>query len=68
MVPVWSPQVVSIWTVVPSSSATVQMWSVVDTVEQEMPSNIIDRMDDFDILVGGCLDYTMERLAQKNRG
>ena len=41
---------------------------VLSWVEQGMPSNIIDRMDDFDILVGGCLDYTMERLAQKNRG
>lgn len=24
-------------------------------------------LDDFDILIEGCLEYTMERLAQKNR-
>ena len=40
---------------------------VLSWVEQGMPSNMIERMDDFDILVGGCLDYTLERLAQKNK-
>ena len=41
---------------------------VLSWVEQGMPSSVIERMDDFDILVGGCLDYTLERLAQKNKG
>lgn len=40
--------------------------TVLSWVERGMPSSVIERMDDFDILVGGCLDYTMERLAQKN--
>lgn len=40
---------------------------VLSWVEQGMPSSVIERMDDFDILVGGCLDYTLERLAQKNK-
>lgn len=40
---------------------------VLSWVERGMPSSIIERMDDFDILVEGCLEYTMERLAQKNR-
>lgn len=35
-------------------------------VERGMPSSVIERLDDFDILIEGCLDYTMERLAQKN--
>ena len=39
---------------------------VLSWVERGMPSSVIERMDDFDILVEGCLDYTMERLAQKN--
>ena len=39
---------------------------VLSWVEQGMPSSVIERMDDFDVLVGGCLEYTMERLAQKN--
>ena len=39
---------------------------VLSWVERGMPSSVIDRMDDFDILIEGCLDYTMERLAQKN--
>ena len=41
---------------------------VLSWVERGMPSSVIERLDDFDILVEGCLDYTMERLAQKNRG
>ena len=40
--------------------------TVLSWVERGMPSSVIERMDDFDILVEGCLDYTMERLAQKN--
>lgn len=40
---------------------------VLSWVERGMPSSVIERMDDFDILVDGCLDYTMERLAQKNK-
>ena len=40
---------------------------VLSWVERGMPSSVIERLDDFDILVGGALDYTMERLAQKNR-
>lgn len=36
-------------------------------VERGMPSSVIERMDDFDILVEGSLEYTMERLAQKNK-
>lgn len=39
---------------------------VLSWVERGMPSSVIERMDDFDILIGGCLDYTMERLAQKS--
>lgn len=39
---------------------------VLSWVERGMPSSTIERLDDFDILVEGCLDYTMERLAQKN--
>lgn len=39
---------------------------VLSWVERGMPTSVIERLDDFDILVGGCLDYTMERLAQKN--
>ena len=40
---------------------------VLSWVERGMPSSIIERMDDFDILIEGCLDYTMERLAQKGK-
>lgn len=40
--------------------------TVLSWVERGMPSTAIERLDDFDILVGGALDYTMERLAQKN--
>lgn len=40
--------------------------TVLSWVERGMPSSVIERLDDFDILVGGALDYTMERLAQKN--
>lgn len=40
---------------------------VLSWVERGMPSSVIERMDDFDILVEGCLEYTMERLAQKNK-
>lgn len=40
--------------------------TVLSWVERGMPSSVIERMDDFDILVEGCLDYTLERLAQKN--
>ena len=39
---------------------------VLSWVERGMPSSVIERMDDFDILVDGCLEYMMERLAQKN--
>ena len=39
---------------------------VLSWVERGMPSSVIERMDDFDILVEGCLEFTMERLAQKN--
>ena len=39
---------------------------VLSWVERGMPSSVIERMDDFDVLIGGCLEYTMERLAQKN--
>ena len=41
---------------------------VLSWVERGMPSSVIERMDDFDILIGGALDYTLERLAQKNKG
>lgn len=41
---------------------------VLSWVERGMPSSVIEQLDDFDILVEGCLDYTMERLAQKNKG
>ena len=41
--------------------------TVLSWVERGMPSSVIERMDDFDILVGGCLDYTLDRLAQKNQ-
>lgn len=40
---------------------------VLSWVERGMPSSVIERMDDFDILVEGCLEYILERLAQKNR-
>lgn len=40
---------------------------VLSWVEQGMPSSVIERLDDFYILLEGCLDYTLERLAQKNR-
>ena len=40
---------------------------VLSWVERGMPSSVVERLDDFDILVEGCLEYTMERLAQKNR-
>ena len=40
---------------------------VLSWVERGMPSSVIERMDDFDILIEGCLEYTMERLAQKNQ-
>ena len=39
---------------------------VLSWVEQGMPSSVIERLDDFYILLEGCLDYTLERLAQKN--
>ena len=39
---------------------------VLSWVDRGMPSSVIQRLDDFDILVGGALDYAMERLAQKN--
>ena len=41
---------------------------VLSWVERGMPSSVIERLDDFDILVEGCLDYTLERLAQKKKG
>ncbi len=40
---------------------------VLSWVDRGMPSSVIERMDDFDILAEGCLEYTMERLAQKNQ-
>lgn len=40
---------------------------VLSWVERGMPSSVIERMDDFDILVGGCLEYTLERMSQKNK-
>ncbi len=40
---------------------------VLSWVERGMPSSVIERMDDFDILIEGCLEYTMERLALKNK-
>jgi len=40
---------------------------VLSWVERGMPSSVIERLDDFDVLVEGCLEYTMERLAQKNK-
>ena len=39
---------------------------VLSWVDRGMPSSVIQRLDDFDILGGGALDYAMERLAQKN--
>ena len=39
---------------------------VLSWVERGMPSSVIERLDDFDILIEGTLEYTMERLAQKN--
>ena len=39
---------------------------VLSWVDRGMPSSVIQRLDDFDVLVGGALDYAMERLAQKN--
>ena len=39
---------------------------VLSWVDRGMPSSVIQRLDDFDILLGGALDYAMERLAQKN--
>ena len=41
---------------------------VLSWVERGMPSSVIERLDDFDILEEGCLDYTLERLAQKKKG
>ena len=41
---------------------------VLSWVDRGMPSSVIERLDDFDILVEGCLDYTLERLAQKKKG
>ncbi len=40
---------------------------VLSWVERGMPSSAIDRLDDFYIIMEGSLDYTLERLAQKNR-
>lgn len=40
---------------------------VLSWVERGMPSSAIERLDDFDIVMGGALDYAMERLAQKNK-
>lgn len=36
-------------------------------VERGMPSSVVERMDDFDILLEGSLEYIMEHLAQKNK-
>ncbi len=36
-------------------------------VERGMPSAVIDRLDDFYIIMEGSLDATLERLAQKNK-
>jgi len=40
---------------------------VLSWVERGMPSSVIERLDDFDVLTEGCLEYAMERLAQKNK-
>lgn len=40
---------------------------VLSWVERGMPSSVVERMDDFDILVEGSLEYILERLAQKNK-
>lgn len=40
---------------------------VLSWVERGMPSSVVERMDDFDVLVEGSLEYILERLAQKNR-
>ena len=40
---------------------------VLSWVERGMPSSVVERLDDFDILVEGSLEYIHERLAQKNK-
>lgn len=40
---------------------------VLSWVERGMPSSVVERLDDFDILVEGSLEYILERLAQKNK-
>lgn len=40
---------------------------VLSWVERGMPSSVVERMDDFDVLVEGSLEYILERLAQKNK-
>lgn len=42
--------------------------TILSWVERGMPSTVIERMDDFYIMMEGTLDFLMERLAQKNRG
>lgn len=41
---------------------------VLSWVERGMPSSVIQRMDDFLALMEGCVDFMLERLAQRNRG
>lgn len=36
-------------------------------VDRGMPNSVMDRLDDFHILMEGCVDFMMERLAQKNK-
>lgn len=40
---------------------------VLSWVERGMPSSVVERLDDFDVLVEGSLEYILERLAQKNK-
>ena len=36
-------------------------------VDRGLPNSAVERLDDFHILMEGCMDFMMERLAQKNR-
>ena len=40
---------------------------VLSWVERGMPTRVIQRMDDFLALMEGCVDFMLERLAQKGR-
>ena len=35
-------------------------------VDRGMPNSVLDRLDDFCVLMDGCIDFIMDRLAQKN--